>query len=619
MDSTFAGIEIGKRSIMAHQVAINTTGHNVSNAQTEGYSRQKVTMKVFDPLYIPGLTREERPGQIGQGVAVEKILRARDMLLEDRILSEKNTMSYWDSMSDWIKQVEYVHNEPSDKSILNVMDKFWSSWQELANNPEDISTREAVRQYGVELAEFINHTYGALKSIRDNIEKTIQAKVDQVNSFARQIAKLNAEILKAESVGDNPNDLWDKRDLLVEKLSELADIHVGRSDRDEFMVYIGGKHLVQGKHYEQLVTVKDPFNEGYSDIRWEMDRSLLDASSGQLRALLNARDQEVKYQIDSLDAFAVNITDALNTIHRQGFGLNLRTGLDFFKQNSITEHPGGNFDFNRDGVVDGTAIFRITGTNTLERDHTVGLEGTITLNNGITVDYVSTDTVSDILNKVNNSDADVKMYLNTDGNLVVKSNTPSFYIPHLQDSGDFMVQYAEVLRQSGAEGAFDSQSPGMAQRISDDFMVTPDTHPSSWMGLSEAVKNEVESIAAAAGVNTDQDRMPDVSHGAGDGGNALKIAGLRFERIMNGQAQTLNDFYQALVAHTGLRGQATQDQAESSRSIVNNLENLRKSISGVNIDEELVNLVKYQHGYAAAARFISEVNKMLETLIQRMG
>ena len=90
---------MGKKGLVTHQAAINVTGHNVSNAETEGYSRQKVTLEVFDPLYIPGLTRENGPGQIGQGVQVEKILRARDMLLEDRILSEKNGLSYWENLS----------------------------------------------------------------------------------------------------------------------------------------------------------------------------------------------------------------------------------------------------------------------------------------------------------------------------------------------------------------------------------------------------------------------------------------------------------------------------------------------------------------------------------------
>ena len=618
MNSAFSGIELGKRALITHQAALQVTGHNVSNADTEGYSRQKITLEVFDPLYIPGLTRELTPGQIGQGVEVQKILRARDMLLDDRIISEKNGLSYWTSMNSWVKQVELVHNEPSDKSIMHLLDKFWASWQDLANNPEENSAREAVREYGIALSRQINNNYMALKSIRDNIEETIQARVYEVNSLAKDIAKLNAEILKSESVGDNPNDLWDKRDLLVENLSKLTDIQIGRSDKDEFIIYINGKHLVQGKHYEQLKLVKNPNNEGYSDIVWNRDGTTLKVKSGELKSLLDARDEVVKKQIDDLDLFTVNLMDMVNSIHRKGFGINLRTGLNFFKENAMSVNPVGDYDFNGDGLLDSTIIFRITGSQKIKPDDTVGISGTITLNNEITVNYKNTDRVSDIISRINNSGADIKMFVNSYGNLVVKSDGSNLYINHLEDSGDFLVKYAGILKNSGSQGAFDVGAPGMAQRIGGDYMVTQMLHPSSWLTLDDGVKNEVESIAASTGVDTDGDGVPDVMNGAGNGDNALKIAGVRFEKIMVGKSLTLNDFYQRMITEIGLKGEIAKRESENRGIIVDNLVNMRKSISGVNMDEELVNMVKFQHGYAAAARFVSEMNKMLDIIINRM-
>jgi len=618
MISTFSGIEIGKKSLISHQAAINVTGHNVSNAETRGYSRQKVTFDVFDPLYIPGLTRELTPGQIGQGLKVEKILRARDMLLEDRILTEKNGFSYWKKMSDYIYQVELVHNEPTDNSIMHILDKFWASWQELANNPEEISAREVVREYGNALTNHLNHNYEALKSIRNNIESAVRIKVDEVNAVARQISKLNQEIRRSESVGDNPNDLWDRRDLLIEKLSEITDIKVGRSDKDEFIVYIGGKHLVQGKHFEKLVLERNPENEGYSDIKWENNNSYLKLQSGELKALLDARDIELKGQIDSIDAFAVNLMDLVNAIHRRGFGLNLRTGLNFFKEDSLTVDPLGNYDFNRDGIVDGTAIFRITGNKAISHDDIIGLAGTITLNNGINIDYNLTDTVKDVITKINNSGSDIKVFINSKNRLVVKSDTSKFYISHIEDSGDFLVQYSGLLKESGSVGAFDYKIEGMATTISEDFMVTQNLHPSSWIKLDSAVLNEVESIAAAKGTDTDGDSVPNLSMGAGNGDNALEVASIRFQKVMIGGNETINEFYQALIANTGLKGETAETESDNRGLIVENLSNLRKSISGVNLDEELVNLVKFQHGYQAAARFISEIDKMLDVIINRM-
>ncbi len=618
MQSTFAGIELGKKSLMAHQAALHVTGHNISNAETEGYSRQKITLEVFDPLYVPGLTRELTPGQIGQGVQVEKVLRARDMLLEDRILSESNGLAYWKEMNDWLYQVELIHNEPTDKSIMNVLDKFWASWQELANNPEEIGAREAVREYGNALTGHIKHNYAALKALRDNVEETVKARITEINSLAKQIAHLNGEILKSESVGDNPNDLWDKRDLLVEKLAGLVNIQIGRSDKDEFFIYIEGKHLVQGKHFEKLMLQGNPDNEGYSNVVWENDKSPLKLSSGELKALLDARDVELKHQIDALDMFTVNLMDLVNSIHRRGFGLNLRSGLNFFRENPLSINLRGDYDFNRDGEIDGTAIFRITGTNTANRDDVVGLAGTITLNNGITVDYVATDTVADIINRVNNSGSDIKMYINSDRKAVIRSDASEFFIAHLEDSGDFLVMYSGILRDRGAEGSFDYRAAGMSGNISGEYMVTQNWHPSSWMGLDEGILNEVESIAASTGTDTDGSGFPDLSAGAGNGDNALDIAGIRFEMVMIGGSGRLNEFYQALITETGLKGERAENESINRGLIVENLINLRKSISGVNIDEELVNLVKFQHGYAAAARFVTEVNKMLDLLINRM-
>jgi flagellar hook-associated protein 1 FlgK len=406
--------------------------------------------------------------------------------------------------------------------------------------------------------------------------------------------------------------------MLIEKLADMVNIQIGRSDRDELFVYIGGKHLVQGEHFEQLALRTDPENEGYSAVIWAGDRSALKLNSGAIKALLDARDNELKQQIDALDTFAVNLMDLVNSIHRRGFGLNLRTGSNFFREIPVSVNPSGDYDFNRDGIIDGTAIFRAGGTNSINEDDVAGLAGTITLNNGIQVGYTGTDTVSDIITRVNNSGSDIKIYIDSDRRLVVKSDTPDFYLTHLEDSGDFLVKYSGVLVESGDQGAFDRSAPGMASNLSGDKMVTQVLHPSAWLSLDDAVVNEVESIAASVGTDTLGDGVPNVSAGVGNGDNALLIAGIRFDRVMTGGSQTVNEFYETLIAETGLKGEISESETVNRGLIVENLHNLRKSMSGVNIDEELVNLVKFQHGYAAAARFVTEVNKMLDVIINRM-
>ena len=215
MGSTFSGIELGKRSIMAHTDAITTAGHNISNANTEGYSRQRVQMKEFDPLYKPDLERAERAGMIGQGIDTQSIQRIRDELLDGRIVAQANQESYWQTRSDYYTMLEQIYNEPADISIRSNMDKFWESWQDLSLNPESQAARQAVVTRGVTLTDSIKQRWESLSGVSNLVDSDIKATVRQVNSYAKQIADINGEIVRSKAMGDNPNDLLDRRDRLV--------------------------------------------------------------------------------------------------------------------------------------------------------------------------------------------------------------------------------------------------------------------------------------------------------------------------------------------------------------------------------------------------------------------
>jgi flagellar hook-associated protein 1 FlgK len=144
MQSTFTGIEIGKRSLIAHTQALSTVGHNVSNASVEGYSRQRAEMGAVDPLYMPGLNRENTPGMIGQGVQVTRVERIRDEILENRIVGQADEQGWWEARDNYILMVEQVYNEPTDASVRNLMDNFWDSFQELSLHPDELPARQAV-------------------------------------------------------------------------------------------------------------------------------------------------------------------------------------------------------------------------------------------------------------------------------------------------------------------------------------------------------------------------------------------------------------------------------------------------------------------------------------------
>jgi len=623
MQSTFTGIEMGKKSLVAHNVGLTTTGHNLSNASVEGYSRQRVIMDPYDPIYAPELNREETPGQLGQGVTVERIKRVHDQILEGRIVNQASGEGYWGAKDKYLLMVEQVYNEPKETSLRSRLDQFWAGWQELSLHPEEMAAREAIITRGKTLVDAVHQQYEGLKQVRDMVEDDVNATVRQVNVLLKNIGALNEQIVKVKAMGDNPNDLLDKRDLFVKKLSSIINISVDNRDPDEYTVTTGGNHLIQGRVISTLKTVPDPLNEGYSSVMREGTNDKVYFSGGKLSALLDLRDNDVKKEIQNLDTMAVNFIDLVNENHRDGFGLNGKTGMDFFTEYPFVNNVAGNYDRSGDGTFDSTYLFRMTGAHKLSPQDQVGLRGTMTLSGpkeNIKINYYPTDTVADVVKRINMSGSEVVARLNKDGKLQLKASSaenpanPDFVIRHVEDSGQFLVGYAGILIKSGGAGAYISNTANAVAQLRGGlkYGVTPTIHPSAWVGVNKSLVEDPDSIAAGFGVN---------GHPAnsGDGSAALAIAALRNTNVMVGKASTFDDYFAATVANAGLKGQAASQAHDTQELVMKKLQDLKESISGVNIDEELSQMIKFQHGYNAASRFVSEINKMLDTLINRMG
>ena len=623
MQSTFAGIEIGKRGLNAHNQALNTVGHNLTNASTEGYSRQRVELGATDPIYAPDLSREETPGQIGQGVSVLRIDRVKDDLLEGRIDAESGLEGYWGTRDKYMLQLEQIHNEPSDSSVRTMMDKFWDSWQELSLRPSDTAAREAVLSRGEALAESMRDRHRRISDFRSMVDGDVRGTVSQVNDLAQEIANANLEIQKSKAIGDNPNDLMDRRDLLVEKLGHLVPISVDQRDADEFMVHVDGLVLVQGK-IARSFEMQAPDADGFSSPAWKDTGLPADIKGGQLGALLELRDGDAKKEMRTLDTMALTFTDLVNETHRAAYGANGKTGLDFFKEWPFINNVAGNYDRNGDGKYDSTYIYRMTGANALAAQEQIGLAGRIRLSSasGTTeIAYNPTDTVADIVLRINHASAEVTARLTREGKLELRATTaenkgdPDFVVRHVEDSGQFLVGYAGLLKAAGAAGAYDWGKADAAVSLRAagvDFAVAPLTHPAGWIEVAPEIKSDVGSIAAGFGANGK-------SAEASDGTAALAIAALRTQSVMVGSLRTFDDHFAEAVARVGLSGERAQSASATHDRIGKELRDLRQSMSGVNMDEELANMIKFQHGYDAAAKFITRVDSMLDTIINRLG
>lgn len=627
MTSSFAGLEIAKRGLAAHNQGLLTVGHNLTNASTEGYSRQRVEFSEMDPLYMPSLNREETPGMIGQGVVVASIARVRDDLLEGRIVAESGLEGYWQTRDRNVASLEATLNEPAASSVRNLMDKFWDSWQELSIRPEDGAAREAVLSRGQALTEGIRDRYRRLTDIRSTLDGDLRGTVQQANDLTKRIAELNTEIVKSKALGDSPNDLMDQRDLLVEKLGHLLPIQVDQRDKDEFMVHVDGLILVQGKQARSF-EMGMPDQDGYAAPVWSDTKLALSPKGGTLGALMELRDGDVKQEIASLDTMALTFTDLVNETHRAAYGANGKTGLDFFKEWPFINNLQGNYDRNGDGLYDSSYIYRITGGNGLQAQEQIGLSGAIRLSGprgDVEVAYHPTDTVADLVSRINNAGAEVTARLTREGKLQLRAtpaasrDNPSFVIRHVEDSGQFLSGYAGILKASGAAGAYDWARADAVQGLrtaaaggAADYATAPLSHPSGWLDVAAEIKADPGSIAAGFGQNG---RAAE----AGDGSAALAIASLRTQPVMVGSLRTFDDHFAEEVARIGLKGEEAGRAAESHSRIGKDLRDLRSSLSGVNMDEELANMIKFQHGYAAAAKFATTINQMLDVIINRLG
>ena len=622
MGSTFSGIELGKRSIMAHTDAISTAGHNISNANTEGYSRQRVQMKEFDPLYRPDLERAERAGMIGQGIDVQSINRVRDEMLDQRITAQQNQESYWDTRSMYYTMIEQIYNEPDEVSVRSNMDKFWESWQELSVNPESQAARQAVVTRGESLTDAIKSKWENLMGVGSLLNSDIDSTVKQVNSYANQIAAINAEIVRSRGMGDNPNDLLDRRDLLVDKLSKLVNITTDQRDSDEFMVHVDGRVLVQGGVARNFDLVSLTDNNGYEKLVWADTREDASVSGGTLGALVELRDVDIRNEVQSLNTMTMNFSDLVNDIHRNAYGANNVTGLDFFTQHSFVENVNGNFDRDGDGNFDHSYIFRFTGTTTLNPQEQIGFEGVMTFSGpsgNVQVPYHPTDTVETVINRINDSNGEVKAYLDRNNNLVLKGTTaqnienPDFVIRHVEDSGFFLTGYSGILSASGADGAYDfARADAVNSLAGAQFAVSPVLNPAGYIEVNSVIKNDVKSVAAAF-----RDDSGNVN--AGDGRAAVEIASIRNTKVMIGHERTLDDYFADSVTNVGLKGEQAENNLKSHMAIMDDLRTMRDSISGVNIDEELSDIIKFQHGYNAAAKFVTIWDSLIDTVINRLG
>jgi flagellar hook-associated protein 1 len=330
---TFFGLDLALRALQAQQTGLDVTNHNVANANTEGFSRQNVTITTTEPFAMPALNRPATAGQIGTGAIANNIQRARDGFLDTQWRAEAGSLANASNRQDALEQVEVVLDEPQGVGLSSLFNEYYRVWNELSNDPSAsaLPVRTTVVQQSLSLTTAFNRIAGQLVSIRTGQNNEIGTDVTEVNDITDQIFQINATIVQAELTGQTANDFRDRRDVLMDRLSQLVQVTSNENTDGSINVLMGAQVLVNGTTAKtDLFTVPNAGNSGYVDITYGSGGPAATVGTAGLGGRLTSRDTTIPGYQTQLDTIASNLITAVNTMHTAGFDANGNPGQPFF-------------------------------------------------------------------------------------------------------------------------------------------------------------------------------------------------------------------------------------------------------------------------------------------------
>ena len=327
-------LEIGIRAVRTQRQALHVIGHNIANVNTPGFSRQRAVLATTLPQ-----------GFMGTGVKVESVQRLRDEVVDFYIREENPTLNRWKAKLEVLQGMEILFNEPSDSSIGKILGDFWNSWSDLANNPESGAARANVREQGEALCEAFRSLYQNLKDLQIKIDEQIKTEVEHLNSIIQQIADLNQQIEKIElGKSSQANDLRDKRDLLLDELSQLINFKYQEMQDNTLRLSVYGQLLVSKATVSPFMT--EAGEDGFLEIKWKDSGERVIITSGRLKGLLEMRDEVIPGFLAQLNELAAALIDQVNALHRQGIGLDGTNKIVGWKDFTGTLDSDGSFEIN---------------------------------------------------------------------------------------------------------------------------------------------------------------------------------------------------------------------------------------------------------------------------------
>ena len=575
MRSTFAGLNTMVRGIQNNQLSLDTTGHNITNASTEGYSRQRVDSAATN--------YQERPSlyggvYVGGGVDVVALNRARNIYADKQYWSENSAQNLYKTYKTNYDKVETIFNDSEKTGVLNAMQQFYSSWVNLSDHASDAASRTAVITKG-------NNLVDRIKTCAKQLQSQIAAQYDEIgiqlgklNNLTKEIAELNKNIMLAETNGGKANDLRDQRDLLVDKLSEITNVNVYEEANGQYTVVSNGMSLVQ-RESSLTLELSPPINNEQYGIS-DFSIRVVEAGgigyvpqSGVLKALQDTIVQD-KGHIDQLADISATLLTTFNDVHKQGVGIDKeQTGwLNFFGQNKFTSATGTTYD-----QMQYTWHEDInTGERYMEA---AGASRTVTKTPGPPAQTT-------VATSVTGSPDRLKSMQIINALKVSDELTAS--------GGQNLVAARQITNASGAK-----VTPTLSG-TSSNF-----TYNDDWVN---GTADGTIAVELSKLFNVDQVTAANPKGSMNPRGTTRAISTV-----------SINQYYNGMMSKLGADAENIDSTLKQQDDLMTQITQWRQSTSGVDWNEELTNMLKFQTGYGACSRVLTSMDEMLDKLINGTG
>ncbi len=629
---------IGVSALRAFQSGLDTTGQNIANVNTPYYSRQEAMFEQRPPQFSAAGV------YVGSGVDVQDIRRIYDQFVVNQVQNGTSTFQQTDTYYSFATQVDNLMAD-EQSGLTPGLQNFFNAVQEVANDPTSTAARQVLLTEGQSLVSRFRYLYDRLEAIRADANGRIAGFVDEINGLADSLAKINQDIVIAtgRANGKTPNDLLDQRDALLGKLSELVAVRTVAQDDGSLNVFIGnGQALVVGNRANRLSADPLGLDVTEPDISIDNNGTLVritdHITGGKLGGVLAFRGEILDRAENALGRVAAGLAADFNARHRLGMDLNGALGQDFFRApapeviaatgnagtpvtvtisdtNQLTiddyelRYDGANWTFYR---VSDNQVVPHTGTGTAVDPFVV---------NGISVvlggGYAAGDRF--LIRPVRQAARDIDTRL-TDPREIAAAGAVTADTP-VTNVGSGLIGSPTVL---------DATDPNLLNNVTITF-----TSPTTFdvfdnttatplaVGVAYNPADPADVLAyngwqvelSGAPATGDSFTVRGNAGGVGDNRNALALAGLQQAQVLAGGTATYSDAYNEMIGDVGTSTRRAEITSQAQKKLLDDAIRTREGISGVNLDEEAANLLKFQQAYQAAAQVIATADSLFQTLI----